>query len=212
MVLLFSLLGIMSQVEANEVISDYGRGLRVGSEVILAPLVVGDRSFHFNDDQTRFLYHLQKFGGDLEKSCSACMQTMEWANKFIKSRKFREFRNALLALKSARSGELVDWWWDFGKRGASGINAYYTSECGHCTQKNVYSTTELEMTRDDDMVLHPLCKVCMQPVEAELHEDQFKPTREQVQFWQELGNRLAPKVERVQHTFTDERFVFETDS
>jgi hypothetical protein len=77
-----------------------------------------------------------------------------------------------------------------------------------CKEKNLYKTTEIEMARNDDMAIHAMCKVCLQPIDVEYKKEQFVPTREQVQFWQEIGNRVSPKIERVHHQFTSETFIF----
>lgn len=187
---------------------DGNRALVIGNEVMFAPLQVGGKAYHFNALQTRFLYALQKHNGDIGSACNFVCQPIEWATKFLSSRKFREFRNSKLAALSVRNGDLLEWWWEYGMDGAKGFRECYEGFCLLCKQKNFYQPTEVEMTRDDNMDLHVACKVCLQPVEAEKKREEFKPSREQVQFWSELGNRLSPKIERVNHTFTSETFVF----
>lgn len=184
------------------------RAIVVGNEVVFPPWQVGGKPFHFDAYQTRFLYALQKNGGDLEKACRFIQKPMDWANKFIASRKFREFRNAKLSALAVRNGDLVEWWWEYGMDGAKGFRECYEGACHLCHEKNLYRPTEAEITRDDDMKLNVKCKVCLQGIDVDLKREEFKPSREQVQFWSELGNRLSPKIERVQHSFSKEIFSF----
>lgn len=184
------------------------RAIVIGNEVVFPPWQVGGKSFSFDAIQTRFLYALQKNQGSIERACDFVGRDMDWATKFLASRKFREFRNAKLSALSVRNGDLLEWWWKMGLDGAKGSLITYEGFCGTCTEKNVYTEAEAELTRRDDMTLACHCKVCLQPLPVEKVEIPFKPTREQVQFWQELGNRLSPKIERVQHEFSKETFVF----
>jgi len=54
------------------------------------------------------------------------------------------------------------------------------------------------------------CPVCYAPANWVFHEVDFKPSREQVQGWVELGARLIPKIERVHHQFEKTEIVFES--
>lgn len=181
----------------------------IGEVVEYRPLQVGGQAFQFDVMQRRFIYALQKYDGDIEKACNFAQRPMEWAQKFLTSRKFREFRNAHLAL-TRNPNELVGWWWEYGLDGAKGYRECYEASCNLCHEINKYRVSEVEATRDDAMKEHVNCKVCLQPVEAALVREEFKPSREQVQFWAEIGNRVSPKVERMLHSFSDETFVFQT--
>ena len=64
------------------------------------------------------------------------------------------------------------------------------------------------MMRGDDMKFQAICKVCLQGVELLYRKERIQRSREQVAQWSELGNRLVPKIERVQHEFTHETFEF----
>lgn len=188
--------------------------LIIGNDVIYPPLQVGGKPYHFNAVQNRFLYALQMYKGNIPKACEFVQKDEEWGTKFIGSRKFREFRNAKIAMMAVRNGDLVDWWWEYGTAGATGYREWSEAYCGLCKEKNVYRQTEVEMARADDMTLHISCKVCLQPIDAvdvQLKKEEFKPTREQVQFWSEIGNRVSPKIERVHHEFSAEKFVFVTE-
>lgn len=184
------------------------KGLVIGQEILFPPMHVGEKAFHFNHIQIGFLYGLQKYSGDIEKSAQAVNQTMEWATKFIASRKFRQFRNAKLAAMSVRNGDLVEWWWKYGLDGAKGYKEWYEGVCHMCHEKNEFDVSEAEMCRTDDMTFDAKCKVCLQKIELEHKKEAKIHSREQVQFWSELGNRLSPKIERVQHEFSAEKFTF----
>lgn len=197
----------MEQEEIAKQLAIPAKALVVGNDVFFPPWKVSGQDFHFNYDQTRFMYFLQENHGDIDRACRLIGKPIDWATKFIASRKFREFRNAKIAEASVRNG-LGEWWWEYGVDGAKGYRECYEAHCSLCKGKSLYRVTEAEMTRDDEMGLHFKCKTCLQDVDAEYKREDVKPTREQVQFWSELGNRLAPKIERVQHSFTDENFVF----
>lgn len=187
---------------------DSAHALIIGDEVIYPPLQVGGKPFHFNALQNRFLYALQKFNGNISRACDFINQPEEWATKFIASRKFREFRNAKIASMAVRNGDFVDWWWEYGMDGARGFRECYEGTCHLCHENNLFKPSEAEMTRADDMSLHVVCKVCLQPLEVVYRKEEFKPSREMVQFWSEIGNRVSPKIERVQHEFSSEKFIF----
>lgn len=190
-------------------LSDPGfKGIVIGDQVIFPPLAVGEKAFHFDYLQIRFLYALQQCGGNMEEAAARVNRPMEWAQKFIGSRKFRAFRNAKLAAMSVRNGDLVEWWWKYGLDGAKGYREWYEGVCHLCHEKSEFEVAEAEMVRRDDMTFDAKCKVCLQEIEIELKKEGLPRTREQVQFWSELGNRLSPKIERVHHEFSAEKFTF----
>lgn len=182
--------------------------VKYGDSVIYPPLAVGGRVFHFDAAQIRFLYALQKTQGDVEKSCAMAGTSDEWARKFLSTRKFKEYRNMKLAVSAVRSGELIDWWWQMGLDGAKGMIEWYEGPCALCHEVNRFTLNEAEMFRQDDMSFKASCRICMQPVEIAKQESPFRVSREQVQFWSELGNRLVPKVERIHHQFSNEKITF----
>lgn len=175
------------------------------------PFVVGDKLFLFDLSQRTFIAALQKHEGDVERACVAAGKPIEWAQKFFSTRKFREFRNARLRAMAQRAGGLVDWWWEMGLAGARGFVEWWEGKCELCHEENKFTTTEIELFRQDDMSVKATCKCCMQPLVVEIHREAYKPSREQVQCWSEIGNRVSPKIERIQHEFSDEQFVFKTD-
>jgi len=73
------------------------------------------------------------------------------------------------------------------------------------------NTYEAETYRDDDDRLRASCYGCYKPVELKYILEEFKPTREQVEGWKELGSRLIPKIERVHHQFEKSEYIFEEE-
>lgn len=187
------------------------RAIRIGDTVLYAPVMVGGKAFQFDPWQNGFLYHLQASHGDLEVACRAIGKSLDWAQKFMTTRKFREFRSAKLANAAVSNGALFEEWRETGIAGMRGYRQWWTGACALCHEENVYNEVELESFRQDDMTLHATCKVCFQPVLSEYHKEEFKPSREQVQFWSELGARVSPKIERISHEFSSETFQFQTE-
>jgi len=185
-----------------------GKALIIGNEVVYPPWKVGEKAFFFNAEQTRFLWALQKYGGNIEQAAEFVAKPVEWATHFLASKKFREFKASKIKAASVRNGDLVESWWEFGIDGARGFKEFYVAVCHLCHGKSEYSVPEAELARQDDMSFCATCKYCLQPVEIEYQREEFKPTREMVQIWQELGNRLSPKIERVHHEFSKETFLF----
>lgn len=188
------------------------RAIRIGNDVLYPPVMVGGKAFQFDAWQNGFLFALQRDKGDIEKACVFVGKPIEWAQKFMSTRKFREFRTAKMQAMSVRAGNILDWWWEMGLAGAKGFVEWYEGFCDLCREDNRFTTVEIESFRQDDMSIKASCKVCMQPVQIEHKKEEFKPTREQVQFWSELGNRVSPKIERVQHEFSSENFSFESEA
>lgn len=187
------------------------RAIRIGESVLYPPVMVGGKAFQFDPWQNGFLYALQKSGGDMEKACSFVKKPVEWAQKFVSTRKFREFRAAKLNTLAVTNGALFEEWRELGIAGMRGYREWWEGQCELCHGENVYTTVEMEGFRQDDMTLKPTCKVCFQSVAAEIHHEAFSPSREQVQFWSEIGARVSPKIERVQHEFTNETMIFQTE-
>lgn len=185
-----------------------GKGFRIGDTVYMAPVSVGGKYFSFKPEQVRFLYALTKFEGNLEKSCEAVGWAMETAEKFFCTRKWREYREHLVA--SAVSRDLKSFWWQFMEDGAKGFQETYKGSCDLCHQEYSLAPQAAETYRDDDMRLKFLCRVCQNAVELTYEQKEFKPTREQVQCAVELGARVEPKREHVSHSFSDETYIFET--
>lgn len=187
------------------------RAIRIGDQVLYPPVMVGGRAFQFDAYQNGFLYALQKFAGDMDKACNFIGKPLEWANKFVQTQKFRKFRNAKLANASVKSGDLVDFFWESTIDGAKGYKEWYTAECQICHESNHYGVGEAEAFRNDNMVFEAKCLVCFQPVTLEYHKEEYKPTREQIQCLQMIGDRVSPKIERISHEFSGETFSFQCE-
>lgn len=186
------------------------RAIRIGDSVLYPPVMVGQKAFHFDPWQNGFLFYLQKHSGDMELACNKIGKPMEWAQKFISTRKFREFRTARINASAISNGALFDEWRETGIAGMRGYRDWYESNCGLCNETNKYSVIEAESFRDENMTMKASCKVCLQPVSGmEYKKEEYAPTREQVQFWSEIGARVSPKIERISHEFSSENFVFQ---
>jgi hypothetical protein len=194
--------------QAKELETDTARGLVIGDRTYFAPINADGRPFYFNALQTRFLYFLQKFEGNTQKACKAVEQTPEWAAKFFSTRKWREYRNHLLATSSVRNGSIRNWWWNYAMDGAKGFKEWYEANCPLCNEHHEFSVPEAEMFRNDDMKFEAQCRLCQNPMPIEYKSEEFHPTREQVQFFSEIGARIEPKVERRIHELSDETYVF----
>lgn len=184
----------------------------IGDRVEYPPLVVGERSFHFDAFQIRYIAALEQFKGDKIKACDWVGKSLDWANAFLESKKFNAFKRKKLALAGARNGSLADFWWKEVLDGAKGYKEWYVGSCQLCHEENLYEVSEAEMVRQDDMSFKASCKICMQPVKLDYHKEKFSPSREQVQCLQMIGDRKVPKIERIHHEFTSETFRFETES
>lgn len=182
--------------------------LIIGGEVKTVGLAVAGRLFVFSPVQMQFLISLQK----LKSTIAAAMavdKPEEWAQKFLKSRKFRDYIACKMDEFSVKNGLTVEWWNQFGKWSAEGYREFYKVGCAYCSFAGTMTSYEVEVYRSDEMVLDVPCPACFKPVEVERVREEFRPSREQVVAWQELGSRLIPKVERVHHQFENTEIVFQ---
>lgn len=183
--------------------------LVIGDQVFFQALFADARPFVFTKAQMEFLFSLQETKS-IETACAVVNKSPEWAKLFLSSRKFRTFRNAKLQEASVKNGITIEWWYQFGKEISQGYVECYSGECSMCHEKPIFTVYEAESFRQDDMSIKAQCPVCFIAIAIELKHEDFTPTREQVVAWQELGARLVPKIERVQHEFAKENFVFES--
>lgn len=184
--------------------------LVLGNLVFYPALFAGDKPFVFSPIQNSFLQSLQKLK-NLHAAALNVGKDDEWAETFIKSRKFVKFRNAVLQATSLRNGVTLDWWYEFGHDVAQGYRQSWQGDCKKCNQSSEWTMYELESLRDDDLMIRASCPFCFEPIEIKEQRDKFEPTREQVVVWQEFGNRLIPKIERVHHQFEKSEIVFESE-
>ena len=81
--------------------------------------------------------------------------------------------------------------------------------CGYAGKMNVY---EVEAGRADDMMTVSVdCPACYKPLVVESVREEFKPSREQVEGWKAIGDRLIPKTERVTHTYENVNIEFASE-
>lgn len=184
------------------------KGFRIGNTVYMAPVNVNGRYFSFKPSQICFLYALTKSNGSIESACNAAGWTREKADKFFTTRKWREYREHLIA--SASTKDLRSFWWEFMENGAKGFRETYKGACTICHQDYDLPPQVVEFYRNDDMQINFTCRVCTNPIDLAYEREEFKPTREQVQCAAEIGARVEPKREHVSHSFSDETFIFET--
>ena len=191
--------------------SDNSVSLTIGGETKVMGLGVAGRLFVFNPGQMNFLLNLQKMK-NVAAAALSVGRTEEWGTNFLRSRKFKEYISCKMQEFSVRNGLTVEWWYQFGKWAADGVKEFYQAHCPGCgwdAEMNVY---EVESQRQDDMNVAVECPACcFKPVSASKKTEEFKPSREQIGAWQELGARLIPKVERVHHQFENVDIKFESE-
>lgn len=192
----------------KELESECGKGFWIGNQIHFAPIHLNGKFFSFSPEQTMFLHFLKKYEGSIEKASFGVGWTMEKVEKFFSCRKWREYKEMLLAKAATRNGDLVDFWWDFMLDGARGFTEHFAGSCSLCHQDYKLKPAQAELYRDDNMDLKFNCMICKSPVPLEHLKEDFKPSREQVQCASEIGQRVEPKRERVHHSFSEETFVF----
>lgn len=189
---------------------DNSLSLTIGGEVKVVGLSVGAKLFIFTPNQQQFLLNLQKM-----KNVTAAALSIDkdeaWGKQFLSSRKFRQYLSLKMKSFSDKNGLDVEWWYSFGKKLAEGYDEFYLVACGYCEYAGTMDLYEAETFRGDDMQLSVACPACFKPAQSELKREEFKPSREQVEGWKTLGERLVPKTERVQHLFEKSEFVFESE-
>lgn len=183
--------------------------LMVGGEVKTVGMAVSGRLFVFTPTQMQFLLNLQKMKNVLAAALSVD-KPEEWAQGFLKSRKFREYIACKMEEYSVKNGLTVEWWYQFGKWTADGAKESVRVKCGFCGYAGEMTCYEAETHRGDDMGLEIPCPACWKPAAHEVWREAFTPSREQVVAWQDLGARLIPKVERVHHMYTNEEIIFQS--
>lgn len=189
---------------------DNSLSLTIGGEVKAVGLAVSGKLFVFTPNQQNFLLNLQKMK-NVTAAALSVGKTEEWGNAFLKSAKFRKYLSLKMKAFSDRNGLDVDWWYQFGKWLTDAYREFYAVSCPSCGFKYEMDEYEVETFRTDDMTLAIECAACFKPVVAEKCREAFKPTREQVEGWKEIGSRLIPKTERVQHSYENVDIIFENE-
>ncbi len=188
------------------------RVLSIGSETFYPYYTADGRPFHFNAFQNQFLIAHQKTK-NIEIAAQMVGKDRDWALRFINSKKFKGFVSATMTGASQRSGMTVDWWYQFGKWCSDGYREHYEYRCTAetCNFTNTVNTHDAESLRNDDNQIEMICQACFKPVTLKRVEVPFKPTREQIESWKEVGSRILPKVERVHHQFEESTIIFESE-
>jgi hypothetical protein len=156
--------------------------------------------FPFTVLEDRFLVALSE-SHDITKAADAIGKDMEWAKRFFKRPKNREWISLKSRQHAAKSGTTMEWWYSYGRAVLAGKFEWWEGVCSSCSCK---VKTYLEPMNESTMG----CYLCSAPVLMTRHEIPIKPSREQITVWSELGARAVPKIERVQHEFTDADFIF----
>jgi hypothetical protein len=185
--------------------------LIIGGEVKTVGLAVAGKLFVFTPNQMQFLINLQRMKEPTAAALSIGKDE-EWGKKFLTSAKFKKYISCKMEEYSVKNGLTVEWWYQFGKWVTEGEKSWYDVECVYCKYLGTMNVYEVESYRADDMSLEVPCPSCCKPVTLMYRAESFKPTREQVVAWQDLGARLIPKIERVHHQFENAEIIFESDT
>lgn len=187
--------------------TDNSTALVIGGEVKTVGLAVAGKLFVFSPSQMSFLLALQKMK-NVTAAALSVGKAEEWGNQFLKSQKFKKYISCKMEEFSVKNGLTVEWWYQFGKWAADGYREFYVATCSFCPYIGTMNTYEVETYRDDDMTVAVPCPACFKTVQCERRKEEFKPSREQVEAWKDLGARLIPKIERVHHQFENTEIIF----
>lgn len=183
--------------------------LVIGNRAYVQGLGASGRLFVFNREQIQFLWALQKMKEPTAAALSI-NRDQQWADKFLKSRKFQAYVAHKMEELSVKNGLTIDWWYEFGKQLTEGKKTHWNLNCPNCGEVRKLLTYEMESLRSDDMEVKVSC-TCGADMKCECVTQDFKPTREQVEGWKELGSRLIPKIERVHHQYENIEISFESE-
>jgi hypothetical protein len=186
--------------------------LYVGGEAKAVALGVSGKLFVFTPTQQNFLINLQKLK-NVTAAALSVNKDEDWGDKFLKSQKFRKYLSLKMKSFSDKNSLDVEWWYQFGKNLTEGFKEFYQASCPGCKYEFEMNLYEAESQRNDDMQLEAECPACTyKPISLLLKQDAFTPSREQVEGWKELGNRLIPKIERVHHQFENVNIEFASET
>lgn len=176
--------------------------LEIPGEVIAAG--EDGKVFPFTPTEDRFLVALSD-SHDIGTAAEKIGKDMAWVSRFFKKPKNREWISLKSRQHAAKSGTTQEWWYSYGRAVLAGKFEWWEGVCSTCSCKvKTYLEPMNERTMD--------CYLCTAPVLMTRQEIAIKPTREQITVWSELGARAVPKIERVQHEFTDSEFLFSARS
>lgn len=183
--------------------------LIIGNRVYVQGLSAAGRLFVFNREQIQFLWALQKMKEPTAAAFSI-NQSEEWATKFMNSKKFKEYVAHKMDEFSIKNGLTVEWWYSFGKQLTEGKTTKWEARCGKCDERRTLLPYEAESFRDDNSDISVACS-CGNKMYVQEQNVDFKPTREMVEGWKELGSRLIPKIERIHHQYENVEISFESE-
>jgi hypothetical protein len=185
--------------------------LIIGGETKVVGMAVAGRLFVFTPVQMNFLLNLQKLK-NVTAAALGANRGEEWGQAFLRSRKFKEYISCKMQEYSVKNGLTVEWWYGFGKWLSDGYKEFYQVRCGECEYVGTMNVYEIEAGRSDDMQRVQVdCPVCYHVLQTELVREDFKPTREQVEGWKAIGDRLIPKTERIHHSYDNVDIRFENE-
>ncbi len=184
--------------------------LIIGKQVYVPGLSASGKLFVFSRKQVQFLWALQKMK-EVSVAALSINESEEWASRFIVSPKFKSYVAHKMEEFSVKNGLTIEWWYQFGKTLAEGKQTTFEGTCNHCGTAVMMLPYEAESCRDDEGSLKAVCTNCSAPLDLVEKTKEFRPSREQVEGWKELGSRLIPKVERVHHQFENVQIEFQSE-
>ena len=156
--------------------------------------------FPFSPTEDKFLVALSETK-NIEQAVEKIGKDMKWAQRFFAKPKNREWISLKARQHAAKSGTTQEWWYSYGRAVLAGKFEWWEGVCSSCGCK---VKTYLEPLNERTTP----CYLCQAAVLMTRQEIPIKPSREQIQVWSELGARAVPKIERIQHEFTDSEFLF----
>ena len=190
--------------------SDTFSSLVLGNRIFVGATLARGKPFIFSPDQAAFLINLQKLK-NLSAAAISIGKTEEWADKFLTSKKFVLFRNLKLEEAKVKAGINTQMLLQYAQWNLEGKKVWWDALCSKCNYQDEWTEYQVESCRTDDYTLKPECPICFEMVDLEKKQEPFEMSREQIEMWKETASRFWPKVERIQHQFTGENIVFETE-
>lgn len=189
--------------------SDEIQSLTIGDKTFVPSFLADGKNFVFTNIQINFLLAHQRTKS-VDVAAQMVGKDLSWAKNFLSGKKFRSYIASKMNEMSVKNGLTVEWWYQFGKSVMDGKVERYGYDCIECGFKGAFNSYEVEASRDDEMAMHLECQACYRPVVPMLKAEAVAVTREQMEAWKEIGQRIIPKIERVHHQFEKSEFVFES--
>jgi hypothetical protein len=196
---------------ARNLTADSFPSIALGNKIYVGAIMAGGKPFIFTPDQASFLIQLDKLR-NLSAAAISIGKTDDWADAFLSSRKFVQFRTRKLEDAKLKAGINTQMLLRYAQWNLAGKKEWWDATCAKCHYQEEWYEYEVESCRDDNFQLQPKCNLCFEPITLEKRELPFTMNREQMDHWKEVAARLWPKVERVHHEFIKADLVFETAS